>query len=260
MRMTPASPIALIGLKAYFSHAQTLAWFAHLEGLVRAGRADGVSLVMLPSATALGVLAERADRCGIALGAQDVSSCPPGAFTGELPATLLREVGATVVEIGHAERRRLFGETEAVVAQKTLAAVEAGLTPFLCVGEAEAGPADRAAEEVCAQLASATSRIGAEPLLVGYEPAWAIGTERPAPSAHIAAVSARVRAWLAARAVGSRLLYGGTAGPGMYRELADDVDGLALGRRVHGPEALAQVLDEMRATLAGARETEGWLR
>lgn len=254
MSPTPLpAPIALIGLKAYFGDARTREWFAGLERLVAGGRADGLTVVVVPSATALATLAGPAAAAGVVLGAQDCSRFPAGAWTGELPATLLAEVGARVVEVGHTERRRHLGDTDDVVAAKARAAVAAGLVPMVCVGErSRTGPAE-AATEVEHQLAAFLDGVPTTaPVLVAYEPDWAIGAPDPAPTAHVRAVARRLRDGLA-RYPGSSLIYGGAAGPGTYLELADVVDGLGLGRRVHDVDALAEVLDEMRGA-QGLRE------
>lgn len=241
-----APPIALIGLKAYFGDARTREWFAGLVRLVEQGRADGLTVVVVPSATALATLAAPAEAAGVVLGAQDCSRFGAGAWTGELPAALLAEVGARLVEVGHAERRRHLGDTDEVVAAKARAAVAAGLVPMICVGEPARTSPDDAAAEVERQLAASLDGVPlTAPVLVAYEPDWAIGAAEPAPTAHVVAVARRLRAWLA-RYPASTLVYGGAAGPGTYRELVDVVDGLGLGRRVHEVDALAAVLDEMR--------------
>lgn len=240
------APIALIGLKAYFSHARTLAWFNGLTRLVAHGRAEGLSLVVIPSVTSLATLAPAARQAGIRLAAQDCSLFPAGPWTGELPASLVAEVGASIAEIGHAERRRHFHETDEVVAAKVRAAVAAGLMPMVCVGEPTRMRPQDAAAEVVRQLSAALAGTAPTmPLLIAYEPMWAIGAPRPAPPSHILEVAQQIRGWTDGRP-GARLLYGGTAGPGLYRELAGVVDGLALGRRAHDLTALGAVLDEMR--------------
>lgn len=251
-----APPIALIGLKAYFSHARTREWFEGLVELVERGRADGLTIVVVPSATTLATLYGPAVAAGIVLGAQDCSPHPAGAWTGELPASLLAEVGARVVEVGHAERRRHLGETDEVVAAKVRAAIEAGLVPMLCVGERVPAAPAAAAADVESQLAAALDGVDpACPVIVAYEPEWAIGAAEPAPTGHVVAVARRLRVWLG-RYPSASLLYGGTAGSGTYRKLAEVVDGLGLGRRVHDIGALAAVLDEMR-DVAGAGPTRG---
>lgn len=247
-------PIALVGLKAYFTHARTVEWFSGLVRLVEQGRADGLTTVVVPSATALASLAAPAGAVGVVLGAQDCSPHPHGAWTGELPATLLAEVGARVVEVGHVERRRL-GDTDEVVAAKTRAAVAAGMVPMLCVGEAGAAAPDEAAAQVQRQLATWLAGVPRDAeVLVAYEPDHAIGAAAPASPAHVVAVVRRVRAWLE-RYPAASLVYGGAAGPGTYRALVGAVDGLGLGRRVHDLHALAEVFDDMREAhgLAGRR-------
>ncbi|MFD1717217.1 triose-phosphate isomerase [Georgenia deserti] len=241
----PPRPVVCVGLKAYFGHAETLAWFDRAADQIDAGRAAGISVGVMPVATSLASLAPRAADCGIALGAQDCSAESRGPFTGELPAELLAEVGASFVEVGHAERRRL-GDTDAIVTAKTAAAVAAGLTPFICAGEQRPTDPESAANEVIGQVRRVLGAVerGCRAILA-YEPHWAIGADRPAPTDHIAAVLNLVRE--AATGIGElTLLYGGTAGPGMYRDLADVADGLALGRRAHDVEVFGAVLDEMR--------------
>jgi len=240
--------VALVSLKAYFGHARTLEWFEGLARLVEAGRAEGVRVVLAPAATALASLAPRAEELGIELAAQDCSVHPAGAWTGELPASLLAELGARHVMVGHVERRRL-GEDDAVVAAKVEAAVAAGLGPVLCVGEPEEGPPAEAARYVLAQLEAARLPEG-RPALVAYEPVWAVGADRPAPAAHVRAVLERLAPWRAARPEVA-VVYGGTAGPGTVEQIRDVVDGLGLGRRVHDVPALAEVLDELRSSIGG---------
>ena len=126
-----------------------------LAGELATGRGDGVAVVVIPPATAIASLAERAAEVGVVLGAQDCSVATPGACTGELPAELLYEVGARVVEIGHAERRARFGDTDKVVTQKVRIAVESGLTPIICVGEHTRSAPEAAARAVADQLSSA---------------------------------------------------------------------------------------------------------
>lgn len=241
------APVALIGLKAYLGHARTLAWFEGLMDLVGTGLAEGVSIVLAPSATALATLAPRAREAGVELAAQDCSVHPSGPFTGELPANLLAEVGARHVMVGHVERRRL-GDTDAVVAAKVAAAVAAGLAPVVCVGEPERVDVATAAQVSVEQLAAAFAAMPAEhPVMVAYEPVWAIGGPQPAPSEHVVGVAGRLRTWLR-RYPAASLVYGGAAGPGTYREIAGAVDGLGLGRRVHEVSALAEVFEELRGT------------
>lgn len=246
-----------VSLKTYFGHERARAWFDDVAGRVRehdAVRSGEVALFVTP--TYLQVLPALAAFAGtpVRVGGQDVSAHPAGAFTGEVTATELAEVGATIAEIGHAERRRLFGETDEVVAAKVSAALAAGLTPLLCIGESERqDPADAAAA-AAAQLRSALADAPAGAVILAYEPVWAIGAPEPAPHDHVRVVASALRASLGADAAraGSVVIYGGAAGPGLLTALGDAVDGVFLGRFAHDPDALVSVLDEASA-LAGSR-------
>ena len=167
-----------------------------------------------------------------------------------------REIGCRFVEVGHAERRSLFGETDAVIAGKVAAAVRNQLTPIVCVGETTAVPAEEAAERCVAQLEAALSDVPREPasvpakgagVIVAYEPVWAIGASAPASPAHIRRVCAAIQGWAAQSPAmaGARVIYGGSAGQGLLRELGGAVDGLFLGRSAHNPEHLKDVLTEV---------------
>jgi triosephosphate isomerase len=241
-----------VSLKMYFTHEQARTWFGEVARRVRTHSAvqDGtVELFITP--TYLQVLPALAAFEGtpVRIGGQDVAAEPVGAFTGEVSAAELAEVGATIAEIGHAERRRLYGETDAVVAAKTRSALRAGLTPLLCIGETERQEPRAAAEVAVAQLRSALDGAESGAVIVAYEPVWAIGAPEPAPHDHIRVVSAALRAALDAddARTGSAVIYGGAAGPGLLTALGDSVDGVFLGRFAHDPGALMTVLDEAAA-------------
>ena len=238
-----------VSLKMYFGHARALDWIDAVASLARSHPAivDGsVELFVIPSFLALPESVRRLAGTGVLVGAQDLASADSGAFTGEVSGAELAEVGARVVEVGHAERRSLFGETDEIVAAKTAAALRNGLTPVLCIGEeSRMTPADAAAA-CLAQLEHAVA--GADPgrLIVAYEPVWAIGAAHPAEAEHIRAVCAELKTAVASLngRDGSVVIYGGSAGPGLLASLGDDVDGLFLGRFAHDPESLRAVLDE----------------
>ncbi|APU16021.1 triose-phosphate isomerase family protein [Actinoalloteichus fjordicus] len=256
-----AAPLTIgISLKMYFGHRQTLAWSREVVAIARRHRAvrDGLAtLVLLPSFPALTSVLDECRDSGVQVGAQDLSWADAGAFTGEVSGTQLREIGCTHAEVGHAERRRLLGEDEEMIAAKTAAALRNGLVPLLCVGEAERGSARVAASTSVAQVESALSAARrAEilgPITVAYEPQWAIGAAEPAEPAHVREVGTALRRHLAADPMltGSRVVYGGSAGPGLLTELADGVDGLFLGRFAHDPAAVESILDEAAALGAG---------
>jgi triosephosphate isomerase len=251
-----------VSLKMYFGHRDAAAWFARVAELARghAALASGaVELFVIP--TYLQILPAREAFAGtpVRIGAQDVATADAGAFTGEVSAAELAEAGASLAEIGHAERRRLYGESDQVAAEKAAAALRHGVTPLLCVGEDDRLDASGAAAATVAQLRRSLSGAPAGPVIAAYEPVWAIGAAEPAPVGHIAAVARALRVALdgaakdvAADRAGSAVIYGGSAGPGLLTELGDAVDGLFLGRFAHDPANLAAVLDEA-AELATAR-------
>jgi len=245
-----------ISLKMYFDRRRTSQWchaVADIADTHPATRDGHVTVVVLPSfpylVDALNIFAETP----VEVGGQNLYCSDQGAFTGEVSGAQLAELGCGYVEIGHAERRRLFGEDDALIAAKTAAAYRNRLIPILCVGEIRRGAPAAAAEECLAQLNSALAVAADEattgPLAVAYEPQWAIGAAEPASPEHITEVSVALRGHLGSMAqfAGSRVIYGGSAGPGLFTELKTGVDGLFLGRFAHDPAAVALILDETQA-------------
>ncbi len=246
-----------VSLKTYFGHARALAWLSDVAERVRdrAPIAGGaVRLVILPTYLQIPAALQAFAGSPVQIGAQDVSAHPSGAFTGEIAAAELAELGVTWAEIGHAERRRLFGETDADTTAKAAAALGAGLRPLLCLGESEQAAPEAAASAVVVQLRASLSDAPAGAVTVAYEPVWAIGADAPASAAHVSAVARSLREALAdlPERAGSTVVYGGSAGPGLLTRLGDAVDGLFLGRFAHDPEQLLQVIDEA-ASRAEAR-------
>ncbi|TDE08346.1 triose-phosphate isomerase family protein [Jiangella asiatica] len=246
-----------VSLKMYFGHRRAAEWCERVAALARAHPAvasGAVGLFVMP--TYLQLLPALATFAGtnVRVGAQDVAGHDTGAFTGEVSAAELAEVGVRLAEVGHAERRRLFGETDDDVAAKSAAALRHGLTPVLCVGEADRLATDGAAAAAVAQVHAGLDRTPDGPVIVAYEPVWAIAAAEPAPPAHITAVSRALRTALDTMPgrAGSTVIYGGSAGPGLLTELGVCVDGLFLGRFAHDTDALAAVVDEA-ATLASRR-------
>lgn len=248
-----------ISLKMYFGHAETLDWAKRVGDLARehpAVRNGLVSLFVIPSFPAIVPVRDVLRGSGVAIGAQDLFWADRGPYTGEVSGSELAELGCSLVEIGHAERRALFHEDEIVISRKVAAAYRNRLLPLLCVGEEREESAVDAADEVGRQISSALRDSDAAglagPLLVAYEPRWAIGAPAPASPAYIAEVVQgihRVLAGLPVRA-GSRVIYGGSAGPGLLTELGGEVPGLFLGRFAHDPAAIGLVLDEAAALAA----------
>ena len=152
----------------------------------------------------------------VQLGAQDVSAHDAGAYTGEVSATMLRDFGVRYVLVGHSERRQYHGETDAVVAAKALKALNAGITPIVCVGETlaqrEAGETEVVVKRQLAAVIHAVGQCVTE-IVVAYEPVWAIGTGKTASPEQAQAVHAVLRAQLSAastQAVKVPVLYGGS--------------------------------------------------
>lgn len=249
-------PLVAVSLKMYFDRARSLEYLDAVRDL--AGRtavaAGDVRLAVLPDFLTLSAACEALSSTAALVGAQDLCPADRGAFTGEVSGADLAALGCSCVEIGHAERRTIFGEDDAMVAAKTAAAVRNGLTPLLCVGEAGRTTPEAAARECVRQVERALAEVTASSeVWIAYEPYWAIGAAEPAPADHVRAVCAMIRADLAAAGRETTLVYGGSAGPGLLTELGDAVDGLFLGRFAHDPAALAQVIDEAAARAGDGR-------
>ena len=249
-----------VSLKMYFTHARTIAWATEVAEIAARHPAtrDGlVDLFVVPSFPALVPVRAAIGDAPVRLGAQDLATEDLGAFTGEVSGVELAEIGCTLAEVGHAERRALFHEDDAVVAAKTAAALRNGVTPLLCVGEVAEASASLAALEVTQQIDAALADADGSGLsgavVVAYEPVWAIGAPVPASSTHITAVVAAVEQHLAGLPgrVGSRVVYGGSAGPGLLTELGGAVRGLFLGRFAHEAAAVERILDEALALGGG---------
>ncbi|KTR09072.1 triose-phosphate isomerase family protein [Curtobacterium luteum] len=250
-----------VSLKMYFSHARTLAWVRRVVDIAErhpAVRSGAAELFVVPTFPALVPVRSLLDGSSVLLGAQDLSWADAGAFTGEVSGAELREIGVDLVEIGHAERRSLFHETDDEVAGKVHAAFRNHLRPLVCVGEPTRSSGADAVAEVTAQLdrslCTATADGLAGPLIVAYEPVWAIGAPAPAPDEHIVEVLAGVEAHLATRPelAGSAVIYGGSAGPGLLTRGQGRIGGLFLGRFAHDPAAIETILDEV-LSLPGQR-------
>ena len=194
-----------------------------------------VELAICPPFTLIERAARAAAGTALGIGGQTLHAAEQGAHTGDISAAMLVDCGATLVIVGHSERRADCGETDAVVLAKGSAAVAAGLTAIVCVGETEAErDAGRAEAVVAAQLAGSLPDAP-DRLVVAYEPVWAIGTGRTPTEADVAAMHGMIRAALSARygAAGAamRILYGGSVKPDNAAALlaVPNVDGALVG-------------------------------
>lgn len=252
-------PIFLgVSLKMYLDHAATLRWVSQVVAIADAEPAvlDGrVQLAVLPTHLSIDAVVAAVGDTPVAVGAQDVGWADAGPFTGEVSGRDLATMGCRYVEVGHAERRRLFGEDDKIISGKLAATVRNGMTPMLCVGEQDRlGPDEAAAvclDQVTGALAEVESAV--PDLIIAYEPVWAIGADRPASAEHVRDVCQRLRAGTADdhRLERVRVIYGGSAGPGLLTELGDATDGLFLGRFAHDPEALRRVITEAASMITG---------
>jgi triosephosphate isomerase len=253
--ITPAQTIVAISLKMYFGNARTLDYCRALAALTQndEGVQTGAThLVVLPTFVSIPGVLTAVQGTNVRVGAQDLAAEDTGPFTGEVSGAELAEIGCTHVEVGHAERRTLFGETDLVVAAKTRAAFRNGLVPILCVGEPSPTEPATAADVCVRQVLSALPQHGDKDVatrgvIVAYEPYWAIGAPQPAPTTYVADVCQRARTALADHLDHVAIIYGGSAGPGLLTDLDGNVDGLFLGRFAHDPQAVADVLTEAAA-------------
>ena len=212
---------------------------AALVDAIKAGAPAGVGLIVLPPYPYLGEVLARCAGADIAVGAQDVSAHAKGAYTGEVAAAMLADVGARYTLVGHSERRQYHAESSELVAQKFLAAQAAGITPILCVGERlEEREAGQTEAVIASQLRPVLDLVGVAAFanaVVAYEPVWAIGTGRTASPEQAQAVHAFIRSQVADRdakiADSLPLLYGGSVKPDNAASLfaQADVDGGLIG-------------------------------
>jgi len=209
-----------------------------LDAIAAAERPAGVEVAVMPPMPYLGELALRYLDPGLRFGAQDVSEHPEGAHTGDVPASMLVDIGCRYALGGHSERRDGHGESPELVARKYLAARRAGLVPVLCLGETlhqrEAGQTEYCIQGQLRPVLAAGIEVFRDAVLA-YEPVWAIGTGKTATPEQAQAVHAFIRSELAAhdaKIAGSLpILYGGSVKPGNAAALfaQPDIDGGLIG-------------------------------
>lgn len=244
-------PVLGVSTKSYMDAATYRGWLSGLVESVDLTAFEGLVFIA-PSHPLLVETVEAVAASRVRVCAQDVSAYPAGAHTGEVPASLLAELGVSIVELGHAERRRNFGENSRVLSAKVSQVLEAGLTPLICVGESERTSIQEAAEMCIRQLSemglgadvlidlSRHTAVDAVPPLIAYEPVWAIGASEPAAPEYIRGVVDAIREKLGA----SFIIYGGSAKPGLFRQVCPPADGLFLGRFAHNLSDLRMILTE----------------
>ncbi|OLN83264.1 putative triosephosphate isomerase 1 [Colletotrichum chlorophyti] len=245
----------LIGLstKMYFPLQRTVDFVTAVQsqlGTLSPSTFDNVDIFFIPDFVSIHPVSEalKSSPVPIRLGAQDCHWDDFGAFTGEVSPSVLKEAGATIVEVGHAERRRIFGETDEIVAKKAAAASRNGMAPLICIGERTKGGLDVALSECRVQIEKALTDVpeSAE-IIIAYEPVWAIGASEPASEDHVVEVVKGIRALekVKQRTGTTRTIYGGSAGPGLFEKLGEAVDGLFLGRFGHDVSRFLTTISEV---------------
>ncbi len=215
----------------------SLAEIAAMRTVYDVGLKARVELVVCPPATLIGLALDIATQGGLGLGGQDCHAAASGAHTGDISAEMLKDAGASYVIVGHSERRTDHGETSAIVRVKAKAALRAGLTPIICVGETRAQrEAGEALSVVGRQIEESVPAEAPETIVVAYEPVWAIGTGLTPTPEDVAQMHAFARERIEAQLGGGksesvRILYGGSVKPGNAGELMSvaNVDGALVG-------------------------------
>ena len=237
-------PIAAGNWKMNFGPNQARQFAALLRDPLQA--ITGVETILFPPAIALSAVHQVIANTPIDLGAQNLSDQSGGAFTGEISGSMIAELCHWVI-VGHSERRHLYGETDGLVNHKTLAALNAGLFPIVCVGEQLADrDTGRTQEVITAQMRGSLGNLPTDLIdrvVVAYEPVWAIGSGRSATRADAEAVTQTIRA-LVAELYGSavesalRVLYGGSVSAANITEFAASplIDGALVGGASLKPE------------------------
>jgi triosephosphate isomerase len=249
------TPLIAGNWKMFKTVQEAVLFVTELESAVR--DITSVDIVVAPPFTAVYAVAAAARGTNIKVAAQDVYWEREGAFTGQVAPGMLVEAGATFVIVGHSERRRLFGETDASVYRKTMAAIGAGLTPIVCIGETLE---EREREETLAVLdrqlkdglgGSTAEQVAA--LVIAYEPVWAIGTGRNATAAQAGEahthIRKRLRQWFGGDAADRcRVLYGGSVKPDNIQSLIaePDVDGALVGGASLAVKSFADLVTKSR--------------
>ncbi|KAJ5881684.1 uncharacterized protein N7529_000356 [Penicillium soppii] len=219
--------LLLISLKMYFTPDETLTYLNNLLNTSNKiiPKTPKLQLGLIPDFLTIHPCAQllTQNKNPLLLGAQDCFWESAGAYTGEVSPASLHSLGVSIVELGHAERRAIFKESDEETARKAAATCKHGMIPLVCIGEvsapgAVASAAVGLAVNECAVLVKAVlDAIPVDaPVIFAYEPVWAIGKPKPAGVDHVAAVVEGIRGVIGTRDGDVRVLYGGSAGPGLW--------------------------------------------
>lgn len=250
--MALPTPLAGFSSKAYQSVDEAKRWAEVVRETLSDGKGAG-HYICVPHPI-LPLMIDWLGGTGMDVGVQDLSRFTPGPHTGDVTAELLAELGCRYVMLGHPERRRDYGETWPLVAEKSARASENGIVPILIVGEANREDDIRA---VCSeQLTHVLGAVSPDAdLMIAYEPAWAIGVADAAPPEHIVGAVAEIRDILSDRPGEARIVYGGSAKSGTYSAIvaagtsrpSGIPDGVFLGRSGLDPHTFLASVDEVSA-------------
>ena len=255
----PTLPKRLVGVntKMYFDLPTTTSYISTVSKLAPPSDSS-TGIFIIPPYPSL----ETASRIlkahpQILLGAQNCHDADSGPYTGEVSPLMLKQIGCSLVILGHAERRaHPFNETDQVVAAKAKAAARNGLIPLVCIGEKSKSNimsegVGLAIRECRPQIEEVLHAVQDDiPIIFAYEPVWAIGAQEPASADHVLAVAKSIRDAFKAQMKNReiRILYGGSAKPGTWASLKDGLDGLFLGRFAHDVDNFEKVIQEVEAT------------
>jgi triosephosphate isomerase len=246
------TPVIAGNWKMYKSAHEASTFLNELAPIIKDCR--GAEVVVCPTFVSLPAAIAAARGTAIEIGAQDVFWLKEGAYTGEISAPMLLAIGCHWVIIGHSERRQYFGETDETVYKKTVAALDSGLKPIVCVGEVlEEREAGNTNDVLAAQFDGGLARLTPEQfsrVVIAYEPVWAIGTGRTATPAIAAEAHAflrsRVHATFGSHAAEDcRILYGGSVKPDNIAELKaqDGIDGALVGGASLDAKSFASIVN-----------------
>jgi len=245
-------PVIAGNWKMYKTPGETVSFFEKFRPLVE--RSAHCEIVIAPPFPCLPAAAEAARGSRIHIAAQNLHWEKEGAYTGEVSAGMIAAAGCTYVIVGHSERRQYFGETDQTVNRRVRAALAAGLQPIVCVGERleqrEAGETDAVLIQQFEGAFAGLTHEQFSPILVAYEPVWAIGTGRTATpetaaQAHRVIRDRAARCFGAAAAESLRILYGGSVKPDNIKGLMErsDIDGALVGGASLDAASMASIVN-----------------
>jgi triosephosphate isomerase len=246
------------GLKMYLNYQETVQWLSGLR--TRISELGSVGVFVLPTFPALGEARAALYGSTIQYGAQNTHWEESGPFTGEVSPTILHELGCTIVEIGHAERRILFSETDEQIKRKTEAVLRHGMVPLICIGENEHQPIQLTINEVIHQLRAALNfsipdstndedPCFSDSIIIAYEPVWAIGAEVGASVSYLTPIVAAIRKEVTDLWFGkSAILYGGSVKADTAMGLFNScIDGLFIGRAALDLDQFIKIIQEVNS-------------